>query len=86
MNNHDRDPRNKLLETAEDPADTDVTRVPAGPSPFAPGSVVDITWPGQMTYDADGNPSGMTAPRIYRMTAGPEGTQARWLTLQEQSA
>ena len=86
MSNHDRDPGTEFLETAAVPADTDVARVPASPSPFMPGSVVDITWPGQMTYDADGKPSGMTAPRIYRMTAGPESTQARWLTLQEQSA
>ena len=63
-----------------------VPETPPEPLTFTPNSVVDITWPGQMTYDADGTPNGMSAPRIYRMTAGPSGAHARWLTLREQSA
>ena len=61
-------------------------KAPSTPLTFMPDSVVDITLPGQMTYDPDGRPNGMTAPRIYRMTAGPSGANARWLTLREQSA
>lgn len=69
------------------PADTQVVRHdPAKPSTFTPDSVMEMTWPGQMTFDIDGTPSGMTAPRTYRMTAGPNGTPTRWLTLQEKSA
>jgi hypothetical protein len=53
---------------------------------FTPRSVVDITWPGQITFDVDGMPNGMTAPRVYRMTAGPEGTLAGWLRPLAESA
>jgi hypothetical protein len=67
-------------------APDDVPNAPVEPLTFTPDSVVDITLPGQMTYDGDGRPLGMTAPRIYRMTAGPSGANARWLTLREQSA
>ena len=86
MSNDDRAPLTEVLGTAVPvPADIDMaSRSPAKPSTFTPDSVVDITWPGQMTFDADGMPSGMTAPRIYRMTAGPHGSLTRWLTLQEE--
>jgi hypothetical protein len=63
-----------------------VPRTPSKPLTLTPNSVVDLTWPAEMTYDVDGLPSGMSAPRVYRMTAGPAGTLTRWLTLEEESA
>ena len=79
------EPLSTPLAAAAVPPD-DVPTAPITPLTFTPDSVVDVTLPGQMTYDADGRPSGMTAPSIYRMTAGPSGDNARWLTIREQSA
>jgi hypothetical protein len=55
-------------------------RTPAARFRFTPHSVVDVTWPGRMTFDVEGMPSGMSTPRIYRMTAGPNGILAGWLS------
>ena len=85
VSNDDPSPVADLLPAMAAPPDV-APDTPSKPFMFTPDSVVDVTWPGQMTYDVDGLPSGMSAPSVYRMTAGPAGTMTRWLTLREEVA
>ena len=85
VSNDDPSPVAEPLPAMAAPPDI-VPDTSSKPFTYTPDSVVDVTWPGQMTYDVDGLPSGMSAPRVYRMTAGPAGTLTRWLILREQVA
>lgn len=76
---HEDDLQDKLDQLAAIPRDV-VPRAEAEAEParFTVGDHVTVTWPGDVTEDADGSIVGVDASRTYEMTATSESTLAGW--------